>query len=250
MIADLTKGKALIAALNLLRYDALTIGNHEPDFGMAVLRERIAEAKFPVVAANFVAEENDSLFTKPYILKQVGDLRVAILGLAYPKTSRTTADKNVAGVKFLEPKPAVEKYLPLMRAEGAEVVVVLSHLGLSGDQQLARAIKGIDVIVGGHSHNRMADAEKVGDTIIVQAGAHCSDLGRLELTIEDSKITSHRRVLTLLDHDKVKPDDAANRFVAELHEPHRKALDEDIAQAEGWLVRAQTLAGDRSPQAR
>ena len=57
MIADLTKGKALIAALNYLRYDALTIGNHEPDFGMDVLRERIGEAKFPVVAANLQTRE-------------------------------------------------------------------------------------------------------------------------------------------------------------------------------------------------
>ena len=67
MIADLTKGKAFIAALNHLRYDALTIGNHEPDFGMEVLRERIAEAKFPVVAANLVNEEDKSVLTKPYV---------------------------------------------------------------------------------------------------------------------------------------------------------------------------------------
>ena len=243
MIADLTQGKALIAALNYLRYDALTIGNHEPDFGMDVLRERIRDATFPVVAANLVAKDDDSLFTKPYILKQVGDLRVGILGVAYPKTSRTTASKNVAGVQFLAPQAAVEKHVPLMRADGAEVVIVLSHLGLGGDQQLARSVKGIDVIVGGHSHNRMADAEKVGDTLIVQAGAHCSDLGQLELTIEQGMITGHRRTLTLLDHERVPIDDAANRFALELLAPHRKALDELIGRAESWLVRAQTLAG-------
>jgi len=246
MIADLTQGKALITALNHLRYDALTIGNHEPDFGMAVLRARIGEARFPVVAANLVAKDEDSLFTKPYILKQVGDLRVAILGLAYPKTSRTTADKNVAGVKFLAPEPAVEKFLPLMRAGGAEIVIVLSHLGLGGDQQIARSVKGIDVIVGGHSHNRMEDAEKVGDTLIVQAGAHCSDLGRLDLTIEKGWVTGHRRSLILLDHKLVPTDDAASQFATELLEPHHKALDEIVGQAEGWLVRAQTLAGTQA----
>lgn len=242
MIADLTKGKALIAALNHLRYDALTIGNHEPDFGVAVLRERIAEAKFPVVAANLVAEDGDSLFAKPYSIKQMGEVRVGILGLAYPKTPRTTAAKNVVGVTFQAAQPAVEKFLPRLREEGAEIVIVLSHLGLGGDQQLAHAVKGIDVIVGGHSHNRIEAAEKVGDTFIVQAGAHGSDLGQLDLTIEGGKITGHRRTLILLDRDVVPTDDAADQLASELLAPHRKALDEEIGQAAEWLVRAQTLA--------
>ena len=246
MIADLTKGKALIAALNYLRYDALTIGNHEPDFGMDVLRERIGEAKFPVVAANLQTEKDDSLFTKPYVMKEVGEVRVGILGLAYPKTARTTASKNVSNVKFTSPQPAVEKFLPRLREEGAEVIIVLSHLGLSGDEQLARAVKGIDVIVGGHSHNRMEKVQRIGDTLIVQAGAHGSDLGRLDLDIEQGKITGHQRTLVLLDHERVPADDAAHRFAQELLEPHRAALDEKIGHADDWLVRAQTLAGTQA----
>lgn len=245
MVADLTKGMALIEALNHLRYDALTVGNHEPDFGMAVLRERIAEAKFPVVAANLVADNNDSLLTKPYVIKSVGDARVGILGLAYPKTSRTTAAQNVTGVKFQAPQPAVHCFLPRLRDEGAEIVIVLSHLGLGGDQQLARSVGGIDVIVGGHSHNRMQDAERVGETLIVQAGAHGSDLGRLDLTIESGKITGYRHDLILLDRDVVSPDDASDRLAKALLEPHRKALDEVVGQAATWLVRAQTLTGGK-----
>ena len=123
MIADLTEGKALITALNHLKYDAMTIGNHEPDFGMNVLRERIADPNFPVIAANLIAEKEESLFTKPYILKQMGEVRVGILGLAYPKTSRTTAAKNVTGVQFQSPEPALKKFLPRLREEGAEIVV-------------------------------------------------------------------------------------------------------------------------------
>ncbi len=242
MIADLTKGKALIAALNHLRYDALTIGNHEPDFGMDVLRERIREAQFPVVAANILAEKDNSLFTKPYTMKQVNEVRVGILGLAYAKTARTTASKNVSKVKFESPQPAVEKFLPLLREEGAEIIVALSHLGLSGDEQLARAVTGIDVIVGGHSHNRMEKVQRIGDTLIVQAGAHGSDLGRLDLIIEKGKIIDHRRTLVLLDHKRVPADDAAHRFAEQLLEPYRAALDERIGRADDWLVRAQTLA--------
>ena len=246
MIADITKGKALVAALNHLGYDALTIGNHEPDFGTDVLRGRIGEANFPTVAANLVERKGGKLFTKPYVVKKVGSVSVGILGLAYPKTAWTTAAKNVAEVEFQDLVQAVKTYLPKLRDDGAEVVVILSHLGLGGDKYLARAVEGIDVIVGGHSHNRMAKAEKVGATLIVQAGAHGSDLGRLDLTVERGKITDHRRILVPLDHDKVPADAAAERLVETLLERHRKALDEVIGKASGWLVRAQTLAGQEA----
>ena len=91
-----------------------------------------------------------------------------------------------------------------------DLIVVLSHLGLSEDRQLATTVAGIDVIVGGHSHNRMEHAEKVGKTLIVQAGAHGSDLGRLDLTIQDGKIATHEHTLTVLDHAKIPPDVATD----------------------------------------
>jgi len=246
MIADLTEGKAMVEALNHLGYDALSIGNHEPDFGMAVLRQRMKEAGFTVVAANLIERKGSKLFTKPYVVKKVGGVAVGILGLAYPKTGWTTAAKNVAEVEFQDPIPAVKHYLPKMRDDGAELVVVLSHLGLGGDKILAATVEGIDVIVGGHSHNRMSKAEKVGTTLIVQAGAHGSDLGRLELTVEKGIVTAHVYTLTLLDHDRVEADAVAERLLERLLKPHRETMDEIVGKAGGWLVRAQTLAGQEA----
>ena len=246
MLADLTEGKALVEALNFLKYDALTIGNHEPDFGTDALKRRMAEAAFPTLACNLTDKATGTLFTKPYVVREVAGVRVGILGLAYPKTARTTAPKNVAAVEFHPPGPAVREYLPRLRAAGAEVVVVLSHLGLGADQQLAKEVPGLDVIVGGHSHNRMAAAGVVGATLIVQAGAHGSDLGRLDLTIEAGKVTAHTRTLIPLTHDAVPTDPAAETLLARLLAPHRAALDEVVGQAAGWVVRAQTLAGQEA----
>ncbi len=160
MLADLTEGKALVEALNFLKYDALTVGNHEPDFGTDALKKRMAEASFPTVACNLTEKASGKLFTKPYVIREVGGVKVGILGLAYPKTARTTAAKNVAAVEFHPPGPAVKEYLPKVRADGAEVVVALSHLGLGADLRLAKEVTGIDVIVGGHSHNRMAEGHE------------------------------------------------------------------------------------------
>jgi len=246
MIADLTEGKAMVEALNHLGYDAMSIGNHEPDFGTGVLRQRMQDATFTVLAANLVERQGSKPFAKPYIIKKVAGVSVGILGLAYPKTAWTTASKNVAEVEFQDPVPAVKHYLPKMRHDGAELIVVLSHLGLGGDKALAKSVEGIAVIVGGHSHNRMLQAEQIGTTLIVQAGAHGSDLGRLELTIEGGKVTANICTLTPLDHNKVEADDAAERLLKRLLEPHRKALDEVVGKAAGWLVRAQTLAGQEA----
>lgn len=246
MIADLTEGKALVAALNSLGYDAMTVGNHEPDFGVAALGKRMTEASFPVVAANLTERGTGKPFAKPYVIKTVGGVKVGVLGLAYPKTPWTTAKKNVEGLSFEEPVGAVKRYLPKMREEGAELAVVLSHLGLGGDQHLARAVPGIDVIVGGHSHNRMDKAAAVGTTLIVQAGAHGSDLGRLDLTVENGRVIDHRRTLIPLIHDAVPSDAAAEKLLDSLLSGHEKALSEVVGRAADWLVRAQTLAGQEA----
>ena len=246
MIADLTKGQALITAFNELRYDAMTFGNHEPDFGVAVLRERMKQAEFPFVAANLRSGDTQQYFAKPYIIKDVGGLSVGILGLTYPKTPWTTSAKNIVDLDFEDPVTAATRELPKLRREGAQLIVVLSHLGLSGDKNLAQAVSGIDVIVGGHSHNRMEQAEQVGSTLIVQAGAHGSDLGRLELTLSDGRIASHSHSLIPLDHAQIPADEAMEIVVGGLLAPHQRMLEEVVGAAAGNLVRAQTLGGQQA----
>lgn len=249
MIADLTEGKALVDVFNHLGYDAMTVGNHEPDFGSNILRRRIKEAGFVTVAANLAERPGGTLLARPYITRKVNGVVVGILGLAYPKTARTTAAKNISDLDFQEPVAAVKQFLPKMREEGAVVVVVLSHLGLGADLRLAEEVPGMDVIVGGHSHNRTDSPHRVGGTLIVQAGAHGSDLGKLELTVQNGKVVEHRYELTAVIHDRVPSDPDTARLIQTILEPHRKELDEVVGNAGGWLVRAQTLAG-REPRRR
>jgi 5'-nucleotidase / UDP-sugar diphosphatase len=243
MLADLTQGKAMVQALNYLHYDAWTLGNHEPDFGVETLRQRISDANFPAIACNVFEGESDRLFTKPYIIKQFGDLQVGLIGAAYPKTKRTTAAKNVQGVRFEEPDWHVAQHVSRLRDEGISIVVLLSHLGLGADLELASKIKGIDVIVGGHSHNRMEQAAVVDGTLIVQSGAHGSDLGRLDLVVENGKILSHERTLLLLDNSIIETDSEATRLIEEMMVPHQLVAQEVLGTASDWLIRAQTMAG-------
>lgn len=247
LIAAATEGRALIEAMNAVGYDAMVIGNHEPDFSAATLRARIGEAVFPVLAANIV-DPRGELFTRPYVLKDVGGVRVGILGIAYPNTPFTTAKRNIEGLRFLPAVETARRYVPRMRREGAQFIVALTHLGLSADKALAEAVDGIDVIVGGHSHNRMTQALRVRGTLIVHAGAHGSDVGRLDLTVERGRVVSHRRTLMAVTGD-IDPHPA----VAAVVERHLHALEsrrsETLGVAHTVLARAQTLAG-QEPQPR
>lgn len=250
LVAAKTEGRALIEAMNALRYDAMVVGNHEVDFTAETLRSRMAEAKFPVLAANMLDKFSAELFAKPYVIKDVNGIKVGILGLAYPNTMYTTAKKNVKNVRFADAQRSASRYVPLLRREGAQLVIALTHLGLSADKQLAENVEGIDVIVGGHSHNRMREAMKVGSTLIVQAGAHGSDLGRLDLQVESNgkrtKIVSHTRKLIALTN----PPDAefSNRIAAQIA-PYKAEMNERVGRAQTALIRAQTLGGD-TPKAR
>ena len=181
--ANLVRGKSSIDVMNAMRFDAMVVGNHEFDFGPKVLKQRIAQARFPVLGANvkgFAA-------LKPYVIKNLQGVRIAIIGVVTPETAVTTHPRNVAGLTFSTPESAVKKYLPELKRR-ADIIIVLSHCGLQADRELAARVPGIDVIVGGHSHTKMLQPELVGQTIIVQAWEHAKALGILNLKIKDGKV--------------------------------------------------------------
>ena len=240
MLADLTKGRAVLECMAALRYDAMALGNHEPDFTAAILRDYIADGKVPMLAANVRAD--GELIARPFLIKEVGGVKVGVLALAYPNTPFTTAQKNVESLAWDEDSAAVaRKFIPIMRAQGAQLIILLTHLGLGADVKLAEAVPGIDVIVGGHSHNRMQRAKQVGSTLIVQAGAHLSDLGLLELRLHDGKIVSYERRLLPLTGAS---DSEMREKIGQLRKPFGTQLDESLGEAAAPIVRAQTLAGD------
>jgi 2',3'-cyclic-nucleotide 2'-phosphodiesterase (5'-nucleotidase family) len=242
MISKETRGEAVIKLMNSVGYDAMAIGNHEFDFGEERLSALIGRARFPVLAANIRVKSTGGLFTRPYIIRQLGPLKIGILGMAYPNTTLTTAQNNVINLEFEDAAPVANRFIRQMRDEGATIVIVLSHLGLGADVQLAKAVPGIDVIVGGHSHNRMAEAKRVGDTLIAQAGAHGSDLGVLELTFEGARRAGSTDHLVTMDHALIEADSDVTAELAGLTAP-LLPKNAPVGQGGDWLIRAQTLTG-------
>ena len=166
-------GVALLAAL---RYDALTPGNAEND--LLEYRTHLARIGAPVLAAN-IAPGALGCPTAPYAMHEVGGLRVVLLGLTTPPVYpaghplyRPKADE----IPVDDPMAAAHRWLPRLR-ERADLLVVVSHLGLRADIRLAQEFAGIDLIIGGHSHHRLPELLRVGATQIAQAGVGGAYLG-------------------------------------------------------------------------
>jgi 5'-nucleotidase / UDP-sugar diphosphatase len=202
-VSNSAQGEVMIAAMNLAGYDAWTLGNHEFDFGQEALLARIAQANFPTLAANLYDKATGRLWNvEPYTILQAGAARVAVVGLAYPNTPGITKPENVEGLGFGPAVETMRSVLPEVLQQ-TSLVVVLSHLGIDGDRELAQAVDGIDVIVGGHSHLALTGPEVVNGTLIVSAGSKGQSLGRLELEVDTGtgEVTAYSRGNLLLAVD-------------------------------------------------
>ncbi len=214
--SDLLDAEPDIKLMNLIGYDAMTLGNHEFDNPPEVLLKQREWAKFPFLAANIVKKEGGELLVEPYIIKEVDGLKVAILGLTTGEVPILVMPDNVKDLVFDDPIAAASRYVPELRQK-ADVIVVLSHLGLygedsgqAGDIQLAGAVPDIDVIVGGHTHTSVEEPIVVGKTLIVQADGYSEHVGRLDLVIDseaDKVVSSSYALLPVNGKKRVKYGD-------------------------------------------
>lgn len=228
MPSNMSQGRAMISAYNTLRYDAAAVGNHEFDFGgvgtlsahaeaespgidrTGVLKSRISEANFPFLANNI----DDKLTGMPVqwsnlapsTLKKVGDVTVGIVGASTPSTPWATRAQNVSHLSFAHPGPRIVREAARLRARGAELIVLVAHMGGACDmgpgdtQTLCRATPGkdhelidvltelppgtVDVAVGGHTHQFMA--HWLGETAIIESGAQGQHLGLIEACVAEA----------------------------------------------------------------
>ncbi|MHB8836358.1 MAG: bifunctional metallophosphatase/5'-nucleotidase [Candidatus Methylomirabilia bacterium] len=186
-LSNLFAGRPVIEAFNLMGLDASAVGNHEFDNGQPALRERAAEARFPFLAGNIAGDGP----WKPYEIRKVGSLRVALFGLTTQETPVATHPRNVQGLVFDDAATAARRLVAELRPQ-ADLIVALTHLGVEEDERLAAAVSGIDVIVGGHTHTRIEQPSMVGGTLVLQAFERGVFLGRLDLEVTGGKVTAHR----------------------------------------------------------
>ncbi len=153
---NLFQGELEIEMMNLMRYDAALIGNHEFDFGMDNLARLFSMANFPIICSNYdVSNTMLKPYVKPYVIIERGDLKLGVIGVSPQLEGLVQAD-NYAGVTYEDPAKAANTLAATLKnEEDCNAVICLSHLGLKDDETFIRNTSNIDVVLGGHSHTWM-----------------------------------------------------------------------------------------------
>ena len=190
----LFKGEVEIGLMNQMGYDAVTIGNHEFDFGLDNLARIFRMANFPIVCSNYDCKGTvlEGL-VKPYITLKRNGVKIGVFALS-PALKGLVFDGNCQGITYLDPAETAQKYINLLRKqEKCDIVICISHLGWKEseytDEMLLKGIESCDLVLGGHTHTYMKQLEyapdKTGKLIPVdQNGKHGAFIGKLLLNLE------------------------------------------------------------------
>lgn len=242
-ISNVFRGQPVIEIMNVLKFDAMVIGNHEFDWGRKALEHLQAAARFPFLSANITSGEGKGLSgVRPYVFLNRKGLTIAVIGITTTETAYSTKPDNVKGLSFLQPRDVLPPIIRKVKAEGAHLVIVLSHSGLEADKEMAEEIPGIDVIVGGHSHTAVTDPVVVGKTIIVQAGCYGLYLGALNLEVDPQSgdilgYTKREELKTVYSGPDDSFDPAVARLAASYHDRIKDRFAAVIGETEVDLVR-------------
>ena len=178
-----SKGEAFIPILNALGFDAMT-AHWEFAYGPEQFRKVARGLNYPVLAENCYDDASGDLVFLPYTVCETEGLQVGVIGIAATIVDKVMPDSFSEGIHFSLGKAELPGHITHLRdEEGVDLVVVSSHLGFPQDAKLAGEVDGIDILLSGHTHNRLFEPAVVNGTIIIQSGCHGSFLGSLVVTV-------------------------------------------------------------------
>jgi len=240
-----------VAAMNAMRYDAMAVGNHEWNFGLHALWRFKEQAQFPILGANIVSTYHDHVRDfEPYVIREVGGVRVAILGMVTPSIPRWDPPEHRTGYEFRELVATAKEYVPKLRRK-ADVVVVLLHSGLGRDAEtgaveessypeedrawdLAEQVPGIDVILFGHSHRELP-GKMVNGVLLVQPKNWAQSVAEVELLLvrrgKRWELKEKQSQLVPMD-SSIEPDEAILEITRAAHERTEQYLNTVVAKVD------------------
>ncbi|HET9440777.1 MAG TPA: 5'-nucleotidase C-terminal domain-containing protein, partial [Longimicrobiales bacterium] len=252
-ISNLTKGRSTVDFFNRAGYRAAAIGNHEFDWTVPVLRDRIRQAKYHWLGANIftAGTQNHPSWVKPTALVTVAGIKVGVIGLATEETPVTTKSSNVVGLEFTSGSAAIDKWVPRLRAQGADFVIVVAHSGASCDAEFrrcdgeiikwARAVTNKpDLIVAGHTHRLVRYVEN--GIPIVEASSYTTRYGVVDLTRDSAGTRAWIRGFPNTYADRV----TGNQQMAQMVQRYQREIGPKVAQAIASFADTVTRSGPDS----
>ena len=232
-----SRGECAVPVLNALGLSAMT-GHWDFAYGPAQASRLSGMLNYPLLAANCHPLTDDAPRFAPTLIVEAAGCRIGIIGLAATILDKTMPPKFSEGLRFTDGIAETREHTALLRAAGCDLIVVLSHLGLPQDTALASLVDGLDVILSGHTHNRLDRPWIVNGALLIQSGCHGSFLGQLDLELEGGQITAHRHRLIPVDGEL--PCDPVVKALVEEAIAETAALRDDIVGNSAGLLHRMT----------
>jgi 2',3'-cyclic-nucleotide 2'-phosphodiesterase (5'-nucleotidase family) len=233
-ISTLTSGKSMVEVMNTLGYSAAALGNHEFDFSVDTLRQRLSEMDFPILAANIREKEtgNRADFTLPYIIKELNDVSIGIIGLTTQSVPTTTKPEHVTDYTFTPYADELSKIVPRVKSDGAELLILIGHLCHEEMRELAPLASdlGISLIGGGHCHQLFE--EQFEGVTLIQSGSQYDNYAKVDLFFDDFADT----VISISSSTHANPDSIPDMSIESVVLKWRNRLDIALSEVIGYAI--------------
>lgn len=257
---SLTRGAAVFDIFNRLGLTATVIGNHDFDYGEAVLKDLAKTAGFPVLAANIFSQDTGAIvsYARPYVIVEpYSGIKIGIFGVITKDMKTLSLPDNIKGLKFGSEKTAARKAVDGLKSEGADIIIGATHLGIEeyqdtnyginfGDFMLAKEVPGIDVILGGHTHtdvwpDSVCTMNKCG-TIVAQTRGKLRKVNRIVLYVDTAtrRLVGYKSRELSLDHFDYPPDPG----IAAVVEGYKNAVGKEMNKVIGSASMELAKGGD------
>ena len=244
-----TNAQDMVDACKLLGVDVMT-GHWEFTYGMQRVKEIVEKdfaGKVDFVAQNVKTNDFGDPVFKPYVIRAINGVPVAIIGQAFPYTPIANPRYMVADWAFGIQDENMQAMVDEARGKGAQLVVVLSHNGMDVDLKMASRVRGIDAIFGGHTHDGVPVAVPVsnagGTTLVTNAGSNSKFLGVMDFDVKGGKLVDYRYRLLPVFANQLKPDAEMDALITKVRAPYIDKLNEKLAVTDGLLYRRGNFNG-------
>ena len=244
-----TQAQDMVDASKLLGVDVMT-GHWEFTYGMDRVKtivEQDLKGQIEFLAQNIKTHDFGDPVFKPYVLRQINGVLVAIIGQAFPYTPIANPRYLVADWSFGIQEAHLQTVVDEVRGKGAHLVVLLSHNGMDVDLKLASRVRGIDAILGGHTHDGMPLAVPVnnagGTTLVTNAGCNGKFLGVLDCAVKGGRLLDYRYRLLPVFANQLQADPAMDALISTVRMPFEARLNEPLATTDGLLYRRGNFNG-------
>ncbi len=239
-----TNGQDMVNVMNKLKPDAMTF-HWEFTLGSDRVREIVEGLPFPAMGQNIFDKEwnEPSEDFADYEIFERGGAKIAVIGQAFPYMPIANPGWMFPEYSFGIHDERMQEMVDEVRAEGADLVVVLSHNGFDVDRKMASRVKGIDVILTGHTHDALPEPVLVGETILIASGSNGKFVSRVDLDVRDGRMMGFRHKLIPIFSDVIEPDKEVAAAIEAERAPYKAELAEVLGETDSLLYRRGNFNG-------